>query len=182
MFIMNITLQGYHGTSKENAMKILQTKKFIPSGSYRDWLGHGVYFFENDDHQAYMIAKFRKGLDDNKISVIGAEIKSNIENILDLTIDKDRKFLEEYTETLSDVIDRMVKDIGDWEHKEGYVLDFLNARRPFNFVKACYKIPHKRKQKFLDYENSHIQICVKNTNCISQDSIREVDCSAYRRI
>ena len=42
---MNIIIQGYHGTSSENAVKILKSKKFIPAGSSRDWLGRGVYFF-----------------------------------------------------------------------------------------------------------------------------------------
>ena len=35
---------GYHGTSKENAAKIIESK-FLPSENHDDWLGYGVYFF-----------------------------------------------------------------------------------------------------------------------------------------
>jgi len=47
------TCIGYHGTTRESALKILASKKFLISKGKNQWLGEGVYFFENDLKQAY---------------------------------------------------------------------------------------------------------------------------------
>lgn len=36
---------GYHGTDADSAAAILEEKDFLSSGSWRDWLGKGIYFF-----------------------------------------------------------------------------------------------------------------------------------------
>jgi hypothetical protein len=51
---MSDKLIGYHGTSAQYATDILRNKQYHISGSYRDWLGKGVYFFANDSHQSYV--------------------------------------------------------------------------------------------------------------------------------
>lgn len=35
---------GYHGTDRTSAEAILEEKTFLPSGTWQDWLGRGVYF------------------------------------------------------------------------------------------------------------------------------------------
>jgi hypothetical protein len=39
---------GYHGTSADGAAKIA-SKGFVPSQGSGEWLGHGVYFWKNED-------------------------------------------------------------------------------------------------------------------------------------
>ncbi len=43
---------GYHGTKDEAAQKIFESKSFRPSIGEEEWLGKGVYFFEEDYKQA----------------------------------------------------------------------------------------------------------------------------------
>lgn len=42
----NIHLTGYHATKSEYSEKILDTKDFKSSVSARDWLGTGIYFWD----------------------------------------------------------------------------------------------------------------------------------------
>lgn len=139
---MNMTLQGYHGTSKENAMIILKSKTFIPAGSSRDWLGCGVYFFENDLRQAYKFSKAKNKLSFEKVCVLGAVIKVRENQFLDLTVYEGREFFEEYASLLKEKLKALDKKTGgSWKHKEGYVADFLNEDMPYDFIKAAYKVP-----------------------------------------
>lgn len=35
---------GYHGTDADSAVSILEEKKFLSSGPWRDWLGREICF------------------------------------------------------------------------------------------------------------------------------------------
>ena len=39
-------LTGYHGTTQESAKSILKEKQFKLSQSNKEWLGEGIYFYE----------------------------------------------------------------------------------------------------------------------------------------
>ena len=63
-------VSGYHGTSSEAADMILREGFRISQNPY-DWLGDGVYFFQDAPHRAWEWASERHG---NAGAVIGAEI------------------------------------------------------------------------------------------------------------
>lgn len=176
-----LNLVGYHGTSKENGEVILSTRKFRIAGTFRDWLGKGAYFFENDRHQAYMFYKFKDRnnvLEHDKICVIGACL--NAEVCIDLLCDEDRNFIKEYAKKLKQVIKNKEKEIGKWKHKEGFVLDMLYRSSPYDFVRAAYMVPKQSKDAICEFEPIQIQICVKNIDCIDKESICEVNCNDYK--
>ena len=64
-------VSGYHGTSSELA-DVIERDGFRPSMNPYDWLGDGVYFFQEAPGQAWEWARNRYG---NKAAVIGAEIQ-----------------------------------------------------------------------------------------------------------
>ena len=179
-----VKLTGYHGTEKNKGEIILSTKEFIPAGDFRSWLGKGVYFFENDKHQAYMFAKFKNRdniLAHEDICVIEASLKGN--NCIDLLCDDDRKFLKEYSKKIEKKNKEKKGKVGNWRHKEGFILDFLyNSGNKYDLVKAAYIPPKRRSDVILEYLPIQIQICVKNVSCIDKDSISEVNCDAYERV
>ncbi|MFV0616933.1 hypothetical protein ACE418_03350 [Megasphaera sp. WILCCON 0056] len=164
---------GYHGTDKNSATAILKGKTFLPSGSWRDWLGKGVYFFEFDPHQAFMITVARRKISCQDVVVLESLIRTN--NFIDLLTDEDRDFIEIFSKKLSDKLTEMESKIGKWKHKEGYVLDALYQIHPYEMVRAAYQIPRKYTYAQLDYLTVQIQICVKNPRCIQPESIKEVD-------
>lgn len=177
---------GYHGTTKKNGQDILAAKKFRLSGTNRDWLGRGVYFFEGDRHQAYMFVKYKQGrvLEDDKICVLKSKIVVEEERILDLITDDDRKFLHEYRVAIEDKLDEMSRKMGCWEYREGFVIDHMieNSTGKLDLIRAMYIIPRKSVQyKDYGFANAQIQLCVKNERCIEGKSIEEVNCNDYRR-
>lgn len=174
-------LEGFHGTSRANADSIIKDKYFKVSGSKRDWLGRGIYFFEKDQHQAFMFAKYRNHLSDDEIAVLYADINVEKAKFIDLLIDEDRQFIEEYGNCLSKKLADFKDKIGKWKHLEGYALDYLYSEQPYDVVRAPYDIPSKKRTIF-SFLNAQIQICVKNPQCIDPDSVKEVSCDAYRRI
>jgi hypothetical protein len=73
---------GYHGTTRERAEQlILDPSKYVLSTNPGDWLGRGIYFWQDAPQRAIVWAK-RNGLSDTDIAVVRAEI--NLEQCLDL--------------------------------------------------------------------------------------------------
>jgi hypothetical protein len=74
---------AYHGCALETAQKLLGGSSFVPSKKDYDWLGAGIYFWENDVLRAYQWAiEARRGF--KHPSVVGAVIE--LGSCLDLTI------------------------------------------------------------------------------------------------
>jgi hypothetical protein len=72
---------AYHGCSLETAQKLLGGSPFQPSTRDYDWLGEGIYFWENDIVRAYQWATESR-LNFDHPSVVGAAIEFG--NCLDL--------------------------------------------------------------------------------------------------
>lgn len=95
---------AYHGCKLETAQKLLGGSPFLPSRKDYDWLGTGIYFWENDVIRAYRWAtearrKFKSP------SVVGAVI--DLGHCLDLTtqsgIDAVKLAYDEYKLTAEEV-------------------------------------------------------------------------------
>ena len=64
---------GYHGCEKEVAEKLVAKQKpFKPSTNKYDWLGHGIYFWEDSPQRAFEWATQSKNIENP--AVIGAVI------------------------------------------------------------------------------------------------------------
>jgi len=68
---------GYHGTDESTAKKVINNRhQLLGSDNQYDWLGNGIYFWENDPQRAkeYIIEKFKREKIRKKTAVIGAII------------------------------------------------------------------------------------------------------------
>lgn len=90
------TYTCYHGTNSEAARSILSEHHFRPSESDTEWIGHGIYFFLDDDPDAYKHAfewaKHIRKYDTPE--VLEATISVDNEDVLDLRDPAQRKFIE----------------------------------------------------------------------------------------
>lgn len=83
---------GYHGCDERIGRRILDGEEMMMSERAYDWLGKGVYFWENDYQRALEWAKEKEKIGDyNKAFVIGALI--DLGNCLDLTLRENHEFL-----------------------------------------------------------------------------------------
>lgn len=104
----NIHLTGYHATKFENIEKIIHPNDFKASNSSKDWLGRGVYFWD-EIYNAKWWADIRYK---NEKSVI---LKSTLECDDDLFLDLDStEEIHEYkkfTSNISDYIKQLPEDL-----------------------------------------------------------------------
>jgi hypothetical protein len=183
---------GYHGTKKQHAACILSEKRFKPSKSSREWLGKGIYFFKEDVLQAFIFAKYYHK--SKAISVLKTDIIT--ENYLDTTITKHRNAIDEL---LNDVLEALKSKEGEFysnilsnfpelekglinDNSEGYILDIMYLIEPYDLVICPYDIPKQEKKEYFKFKPTHLQVCVKNDECINYSSLEEVDENEYRSV
>ena len=103
----SLILTGYHGCDITTAYDVVLNDNLNPSRNTYDWLGNGIYFWEDDVERAYDWAKYvskNPKLFHNKIGhpcVIGAVIE--LKNHLDLTISSARQVVREAYNNISEI-------------------------------------------------------------------------------
>lgn len=169
---------GFHGCEKEIGMRVINGEtKLIESHNDYDWLGDGIYFWENDCDRAL---EFASELQKKEPFVIGAVIY--LGNCLDLTI---RQHICIVQESYNSLLEENVKAITkNKPGKRGLTEDLpqryldcavIRAIHDFNAKNNIQKYDSVRaafwegKQLYETAgfcEKNHIQICVREPNCI----------------
>lgn len=178
-------IYGFHGTDRDIALKILtQEDEFHHSNNDYDWLGEGVYFWENNLERAKQYAEEDSQRSNSKIKtpfVLGAVIE--LGNCLDLLDQQHIDFLQYAFEQLrNDMLaegkslpknGQFGKNDFDFKKRE---LDCAVIRyactlakkedMPFDSVRAAFieGDPVYEGAKF--FTGNHIQIAVINPDCI----------------
>ena len=171
---------GFHGCDREIGMRLINgDTQLFPSNNSYDWLGHGIYFWEQSYARAMDWAiecsknpKMTKG----KITtpfVVGAII--DLGRCLNLTDQNYFELLSETYKVLKESHDRaglmLPKNIGNSKKLDCAVINsaiqnsstekisFDTVRGAFIEGKSIYPGSTLCKQ-------THIQVCVRNPNCI----------------
>ena len=153
---------GYHGTDIGSCEKIILTNKFIDSVDDEEWLGSGVYFFENDKKQAiYYMSKAKKK---SEYKVISCDIKSD--NLLDLLDISNYENFERFAVQLKDRYKKR-KDGKQRVLMNGVILNFMHKVNPYDVVRGVFDVPRRTVAPRTNIKPVQIQICVKNHDCIS---------------
>lgn len=176
-------LIGYHGTSEDGCKGILMDKRFKCSTGNSQWLGDGVYFFQDDRHQAYMFFKNKFGMQNvrrhEEIHVLQANIQAEDDNVIDLVTDEGRRQIDDFKRTFEQNFGNTVIH----QLTDTALLNLLYKSVPYDLVRAVYDVPSKNKKNKKwehHYRRAQIQICVKNQDCINFDSLKEVCCDDFR--
>ncbi|MFD2368521.1 hypothetical protein ACFSO0_00615 [Brevibacillus sp. GCM10020057] len=157
---------GYHGTTRESADKILSEQRFPFSVDDEEWLGDGVYFFENDRKQAeYWCTKVRKY---KAWTVLESQIEAS--KVIDLLDTETREEFQKIAEKLKDRYHKR-KDQKPRKLINAVVLNAMYKIAPYDMVRAAFVIPRGHTVYRTNIEPIHIQLCVRNHSCIK--TIRE---------
>lgn len=173
---------GFHGCDKSVGERILSSGEthLTPSEKKYDWLGHGIYFWEGNLARAHEWAVARHS--DGKIKtpfVLGAII--DLRHCLDLFDLESMRQVEQAHKSIKSIFRKagkvMPKNVGKTPDKAGRALDcaVLNALHELRHEEG--KLPYDSvRGPFLEGKpiyagagfrrHSHIQICVRNTDCI----------------
>ncbi len=179
---------GFHGCDESIINDILLGKKELKqSDNTYDWLGHGIYFWENSPSRAVEFAEFLKN---NPLrartpikspSVIGAVI--DLGYCLDFTDYSNLQLLREGYELLKTAIDTSGvkltnKQVGEnkdllFRELDCAVIETLHSLRssdsdlrPFDSVRGVFWEGNEIYPNAGFKEKNHIQICIRNRNCI----------------
>lgn len=176
---------GFHGMDRDAAIRILnQEDDFKHSNNNYDWLGNGVYFWENNLERAKQYAELNSQRKSSSIQtpfVLGAVIE--LDNCLDLLDQKSNDFLKLAFEQLKMELAKegklmpknrsFGKNDFDFKAREldcaviRYACELAAAEgQPFDSVRAAFieGTPLYDGARF--FSESHIQLAVTNPNCI----------------
>lgn len=185
-------LLGFHGTDESVVEKVLAGKRHLdPSQNDYDWLGHGIYFWEYGPHRALDFAE--QAMRDKKASkgkikkpaVIGVVIDpKHCLNMLESSALAQAKYAYEVLELTQDGA-MPVNKIGD-DFRARYldcaVIETLHQIREatdrrlkvegnggipqYDTVRGAFWEGNPLYPGAGFKEKNHVQICVRNINCI----------------
>lgn len=176
---------GFHGCDQSIAQKVvIGEESLLASTNDYDWLGNGIYFWENNEARALQWAQElskRKNTSIKNPAVIGAVI--DLGYCLDLTDSTYLSELRRAYNALVDLYEELGKplpqntDIGKSTDKLIRKLDCaviqtahkINRdanKRPYDSVKGVFWEGKPLYPNAGFAEKNHIQICVCNPNCI----------------
>lgn len=176
---------GFHGCDESVKQKALASQEHLKaSQNDYDWLGHGVYFWECDPKRALEFAKDRSAREGSKITkpaVIGAVI--HLGSCLNLSNRDDIQLVKSSYDLYADAMRQTKTALPENKNIKGRkdfalrkldcaVINYLHylrkigSRPEFDSVIAAFPegSPIFKNSGFQDF--SHIQICVRNLNCI----------------
>ena len=177
---------GFHATNKADGIRILNEKsQFEASRNAYDWLGKGIYFWENGLKRVWQYADLDSKRPNSRIKepfVLGVVLE--LGNCLDLL---DQKYIDllaaahEYTVASLTELGRTLPEnkrttSGDFDFKrrelDCAVINQLHEKlteeeaTPFDTVRAAFLEGQELYPGAGFKQNNHIQIAVINRNCI----------------
>ena len=171
---------GFHGCDIDTKKRILETNTMTASVNSYDWIGHGVYFWEQNKQRAEEFAiealkrpKITKGTI-KEPAVIGAVIDlGNRLNLLDSEkIGRVEDAYRVYIAVCKAAGREPEQNIGAKRNLDCSVIEMvhritnLSKLKPYDTVRAMYIEGDPLYENAGFYNKSHIQICVRNMNCI----------------
>jgi len=175
------TVVGYHGTRLSVALDIVNRRKsFVAQQNEGDWLGRGIYFWEYAPEQALGWANRRQSQWNEPVAVLGSMIR--LGSCLDLldpaNIRTVKEFHAEFCKEQAELGLAIPKNKRNNRALDCAVFEYLyraaqsandESRQSVETARGAY-VPTAEKNRIFKgswlYEQSHIQICVRNQACI----------------
>lgn len=173
---------GFHGCNKKIYEKVvINNNPLDPSLNTYDWLGNGIYFWEQNLERAKLWAKDKFGKDG---AVIGAVLDLGyclnlMDNNYTPLLKQGYELLKLKCESLEDELpinhlgkDKLLRDLDcaviEQIHDYKRILDDYDDPEgiPFDSVRGLFIEGNPVYEGSELYEKTHIQICVRNPNCI----------------
>lgn len=179
---------GFHGCDESVVHNVINRKIDLKeSQNNYDWLGHGVYFWENSPDRAFEFATFLKNNPSKAINpiqnpaVIGAVIDLGLcFDLLDygmlqllklgyesfkLILEKTGRKLPE-NKTVGNSEDLLLRDLDCAVFETIHQIRIEDNEPPYDSVRGVFWEGNELYPNAGFREKDHIQICVRNPNCI----------------
>lgn len=166
---MIVKYTGYHGTKPDAAEVIASTGVFkYTNRCEEDWLGNGVYFFQDDQEQTKRFCSKARCWD--SFVIIRCQISVEDDNLLDLVMIENYDYFEKTANTIKNKYQN--KKNGDARKNiNSVVIDIMinaNKKRRIDVIRGAFQVPQKFPVERTNVIPTQIQICVRNVSCISK--------------
>ncbi|NQX39974.1 hypothetical protein SAMN05421820_106377 [Pedobacter steynii] len=195
---------GFHGCDESLVSEVLTGKTALRKSTNKyDWLGHGVYMWDNSPARALEFAEFLKANPGKSIrpvknpAVIGAVL--NLGFCLDLLDYQNLSLIKEAHDMLklfriilgkdmpvntplgrnNDLLLREL-DCAVIEHL--HFFRDLGAIQPFDSIRGVFSEGEELYENAGFKEKDHIQICIRNPNCIKGYFRPMMENSKYQKV
>jgi hypothetical protein len=187
---------GFHGCDKSVADAVLSGKTILKqsTNSY-DWLGYGIYFWENNPLRAWEFAEhLHKHPNKSKTAiqtpaVVGAAIKLGF--CLDLSDYQNLQMLKTAYQTLlqsntngelprnrplGNSGDLLLRNLDCAVIEMVHTIRRMSGQQPFDSVRSAFMEGGELYPNAGFREKDHVQLCIRNPNCVKGFfAPREVD-------
>lgn len=153
---------GYHGTTAAQAEKILTTQQITPSTNVWDWIGHGIYFWEDAPLRAWQWAEKRY---DEEAAVVRASLRLGA--CLDLTDTRYTSLLKIAHQRLSQLHaargESLPTNRGKARYLDCLVVNYVaeHILPDIETVRATFIEGNAIYDGSAFFTQSHIQVCVR---------------------
>ena len=172
-------LLGFHGCSKDVYDSVIKkSRTLMPSFNSYDWLGSGIYFWENSYARAFDWSRNRYT---NEAAVIGAAL--DLGYCLNLTDYQNSEYVREGYLALKAAMDaagmrlpqnKNLKNSDDWLIRDLdcavinqiHILNEQRGNTPFDSVRGIFTEGKPIYPGAGFRGKTHVQICVRNIACI----------------
>jgi hypothetical protein len=177
---------GFHGCDESVALKVLTGKEPLKKSTNNyDWLGHGIYFWENSPSRAMEFATHLQKLPNRSIrkittpAVIGAVIDLGF--CLDLLDFENLQLLKTAykallstsnfivfpeNKSIGGIGDLLLRDLDCAVIEALHKMEENSHQPPFDSIRGVFYEGDELYPNAGFREKDHIQICVRNPNCI----------------
>jgi hypothetical protein len=181
--IQGTLIYGYHGTDSRNVESILENG-FNSSTKPHDWMGRGIYFWQDAPERA---KSWAKSYHSNPV-VVCAEILIDFDHTIDLFdsspknpyVEWMKRSYSHFRETLSND-DEFNKQIGGFHGLDrlivDYVADEVMPKEMNKHIQAVRSVfiegnplfpAYNNQEKSAFHDLSHVQIAVRDSNIIQK--------------
>lgn len=165
---------GYHGTTRDKAEGILANNSFSMSNGEEEWLGVGVYFFEDDGKQAvYFCKKVRRY---KEFEIIKSKIEA--EKIINLVDTETFELFKNYAKKLNNRYKYLSDGKTPRKFIDSIVLNFMYKIEKYDLVRGIFEVSTQDPIDRSRLKQMQIQLCVRNRECIKTvEEVKEYGCS-----
>lgn len=170
---------GYHGCDQAVGERLLRNEDFRFSQNDYDWLGEGIYFWEANPLRGLQFAQEVAAREPKRIKrpfVVGAIL--DLGYCLDLTTSAGLQMVKDAFQSLSDFHrtanrpmpvnfpERLKHPLDCQVINHLHKIHASDGRPPIDSIKAIFQEPPKLYPGSIFMEKNHIQIAVRNIDCI----------------
>ena len=158
-------LTGYHGTSSENAEKILKNGYNI-SDSEKEWLGPGIYFyFDYNDALTWR---------DRKNTVLCSVVECKDEEYLDIDSPVGKEIFNDVAELIFSRYKHIISE-SEQINQCSIATMIWDANKKLKVLSASVAKEPTKVKALIDARPTRKEFCVRDNSCITSTRIMKED-------